>query len=209
MFISKSISLKIKRFLDIILSGILLVGFSPLWIIIALAIYLEDGRPIFFGHPRVGKAKQPFVCWKFRSMVSNAEEISQDWKIHSPKLAKEFSENFKLVSDPRITKVGKILRKTSLDEFPQLWNVLKGEMSLVGPRPLTSAEIPKYGQEFSYYCQVQPGITGLWQISGRATLSFRDRVNLDVVYIKTWSLSKDMLILVLTIPAVFSQKGAF
>ncbi|OCX67444.1 hypothetical protein A6M27_04755 [Acidithiobacillus thiooxidans] len=199
----------LKRALDLILAALALLCLSPLLLLVAAAIYLDDRGPVFFKQERIGKRGLPFVCFKFRSMHVDAERIAQQWVQTHPDLAKQFETDCKLRNDPRITRTGRFLRSTSLDELPQLVNVLRGEMSLVGPRPILRREIHRYGFPFSFYTQVRPGITGLWQVRGRACLSFDDRIKLDTEYVQTWSLYRDLRILLWTIPAVFSRKGAF
>ncbi|MGD9639205.1 MAG: undecaprenyl-phosphate galactose phosphotransferase WbaP [Alphaproteobacteria bacterium] len=197
-----------KRCFDIVATTAILITISPLFL---LFIYLirKDGGNAFYGHKRIGQNGNPFYCYKFRSMIFNADKILADLLEKDPEAKKEWEKDFKLKKDPRITKIGQILRKTSLDELPQLINVLRGEMSLVGPRPVVAEEIKKYGDYDKYYKEVKPGITGLWQISGRNDVDYSYRVRLDVWYIKNWSFWYDIVILLKTIPAVFKKDGAY
>jgi len=195
----------IKRFLDIILSSVALAACAPLFLIIAALIKIEDGGPIFFGQKRVGKWGREFKMWKFRSMRVDAEQ----------KLAELLNQNhhatgvtFKVKNDPRVTKVGKWLRKFSLDEFPQFYNVLNGDMSLVGPRPPVPREVVKYTWADRRRLEVTPGLTCFWQIGGRANIDFPEQVQLDVDYIESQSFWLDLKILVKTVPAVLLGRGA-
>ena len=198
----------LKEIMDRAGALVALILFSPLFLILAWKIK-KDGGPAFYGHTRIGKDGKPFKCWKFRSMVMNSQEILKDLLEKDPEARKEFAETFKLKNDPRITKVGNFLRKSSLDEIPQLFNVLCGEMSLVGPRPVVEAERSYYADQFGYYTSVKPGITGLWQISGRSDTSYPTRVKLDTTYVKEWSLLTDIVIIFKTIHVVLTRKGAY
>lgn len=201
----------IKRLFDLILTvpGFLLI--MPFLLIISLLIWKRDRHNPLFSQDRVGKNGKLFKCFKFRTMVYGAEDIIKDWeRTNHPYWQEYVANNFKLRNDPRITKTGAFLRKTSLDELPQLINVLKGEMSLVGPRPILPREIPEYGEHISDYHQHLPGITGLWQVSGRSHTSFKDRVHHDVWYNKHWSLWLDIRILFKTFKVVFRKnEGAY
>jgi Undecaprenyl-phosphate galactose phosphotransferase WbaP len=170
---------------------------------------ITDPGPIFFGQRRVGKDRKIFKCWKFRTMVVGAEDILAKWLEENPEIKEEFQKDFKLKNDPRVTKLGNFLRKTSLDELPQLWNVLNGTMSLVGPRPIVEKEVEKYGEYAETFFRVLPGITGLWQISGRNDVDYKDRIELDMYYIKNWTVWLDIYVLFGTIPAVLKRKGAY
>lgn len=193
-----------KRVMDILLASFLLIFLSPLMFVIALIIKWQDGGPIFYTAPRVGKWGKEFPFPKFRTMQIGSHEKRED-------LQKEHGEKkrFKLKNDPRITPFGKFLRKSSLDELPQLWTVIKGDMSLVGPRPPLPEEVKEYSPEERLKLEVTPGITGLWQVSGRSDISFHEQVKLDVAYIKSQSLMGDFIILLKTIPAVLFGKGAY
>jgi undecaprenyl-phosphate galactose phosphotransferase len=189
---------------------VLLILFSPLLLIFALAIKLQDGGPVFFVQRRVGRNGKEFECFKFRTMGVHAEEILEKWRESEPAKYQEYVAcNFKLKNDPRITRVGRWLRRTSLDELPQLLNVFFQDMSLVGPRPLLAREIPDYGPGFDLYCRVRPGMTGLWQISGRSETTFSDRVAYDEWYIMNWSFWADIVILIQTAKIIFSKEGAY
>lgn len=196
----------IKRLLDIVGSAFALLISSPLMLGTAIAIKLDDGGPIFFSQQRIGLHGKPFTMYKFRSMVTNAEELKK-------KLAEENGHTdrfiFKMKDDPRITKVGRFIRKTSLDEFPQFFNVLKGDMSLVGPRPALPEEVARYGSLYSARLLVKPGITGPWQVSGRSDLSQEQSEYLDVSYIENWSIAGDLAILAKTVLVVFRGTGSY
>lgn len=200
----------VKRVFDIVVSALLLALLSPLFLYLSLRIRREDGGPPFYSQKRVGVGGGEFPCHKFRSMFVNAEAILARWQEEQPELHAEYvRNNFKLREDPRVTRVGRLIRAYSLDELPQLWNVLKGEMSLVGPRPLLAREIPDYGSGIIHYNRVRPGITGLWQISGRSETTFADRAAFDEWYAKNWSLWSDLVILLKTVTVVLGRKGAF
>lgn len=169
----------------------------------------KDGGPAIYGHERVGKNGQPFKCLKFRSMVINSKEVLEQVLATDPEAKAEWDETFKLKNDPRITPIGKFLRRTSLDELPQLFNVLKGEMSLVGPRPIITEELERYRDEVDYYLLSKPGMTGLWQVSGRSDVDYDTRVYLDAWYVKNWSMWNDVAILFKTVGVVLKKDGAY
>ena len=198
----------LKRILDVI--GSLLIGlvFSPLIIVIAVRMSLEDG-PILFRHPRVGRGGMAFECLKFRTMVPNAEQILRDLLAKDPQANAEWLRDHKLKNDPRVTRIGRFLRRTSLDELPQLWNVLRGEMSLVGPRPIVKEEMLRYGKHARRYLAAKPGVTGLWQVTGRNDTDYRRRVALDAYYVKKHSILMDVRILLKTIKVVVWGRGAY
>lgn len=198
----------IKRCFDLAVSLTVLLLGSPLFLFIAFKVS-RSGRPIFFGHTRVGQHGQPFKCYKFRTMAPNADKLLADLLASSAEARAEWERDFKLKNDPRITPIGHFLRKTSLDEIPQLWNVLKGDMSLVGPRPVVTAELERYGSQVDYYLEAKPGVTGLWQISGRNDVSYDTRVYLDAWYVKNWSLFNDIVILLRTVKVIFRKDGAY
>jgi lipopolysaccharide/colanic/teichoic acid biosynthesis glycosyltransferase len=177
--------------------------------IIALAIFLQDGGPVLFAHRRIGRGGKPFFCYKFRSMAVDAESRLAELLARDPAAREEWARDHKLRDDPRVTPLGAFLRRSSLDELPQLFNVLQGTMSLVGPRPIVDAEISRYGKRFHHYCAVKPGITGLWQVSGRSDLSWEDGLRLDLYYVENWSLAADVVILWKTIGAVMASRGAY
>jgi len=198
-----------KTVFDITLALILTLVFSPLLIIIYLAIFITTGNNPVFRQKRIGKEGKEFDIYKFKTMVENADEILKQYLEQNSKAKEEYEKYHKLKDDPRITKIGKFLRRTSLDELPQLINILKGEMSLIGPRPILPNEISKFGEYFEYYKAVKPGITGLWQVSGRNELDFYQRIRLDVWYVRNWSIELDFLILLKTILIVLSRKGSY
>jgi lipopolysaccharide/colanic/teichoic acid biosynthesis glycosyltransferase len=196
------------RAIEIVLCLSILAFFAPLMTVVALAIKLGDGGPVLFAHPRVGRGGSLFPCLKFRSMAVDAEAQLLALLQRDPAARAEWERDHKLTHDPRITRLGDFLRRSSLDELPQLINVLRGEMSLVGPRPIVPAEIARYRRYFACYCRVRPGITGLWQVSGRSDLPYRRRVALDVVYARSRSAGLDFKILLATAPAVLARRGA-
>jgi undecaprenyl-phosphate galactose phosphotransferase len=196
-----------KVIFDVVVSCAALLVLAPLLVIIAALVSL-DGGPVLFGHTRIGARGRVFKCWKFRSMVMDSGAVLNRLLQEDPAAAEEWARTHKLRNDPRVTWIGRLLRKTSLDELPQLFNVLSLDMSLVGPRPIVSLEIPKYGEDIAYYYETRPGITGLWQVSGRSDTTYSQRVRLDTWYVKNWTLWQDMEILCKTIPAVISGRGA-
>lgn len=198
----------VKRCFDLLMSITALVLGFPFLLVIAMKV-MGTGLPIFYGHKRVGKDGEIFKCYKFRTMAPNADKLLADLLASSADARAEWARDFKLKDDPRITAVGHFLRKTSLDELPQLWNVLVGDMSLVGPRPVVTAELERYGSQVEYYLEARPGITGLWQISGRNDVTYETRVYLDAWYVKNWSLFTDIVILFRTIKVIFRREGAY
>ena len=205
--LARPVSRFVKTLFDQMVALSLLMILSPLFLALALLIR-ADGGPALFGHRRVGENGRSFRCFKFRSMVTNADEVLQQVLRTDPRAKAQWLATHKLQDDPRITSIGRVLRKTSLDELPQLLNVVRGEMSLVGPRPIIDAEIPRYGRDISYYFETRPGITGLWQVSGRSNTTYEHRVSLDVWYVRNWSLWHDIAILLKTLPAVLKKEGA-
>lgn len=197
-----------KRVFDIAAAGIGLVMVAPLLALVCLLIRLQDGGPAIFVHNRIGLNGRMFGCFKLRSMVPDARERLEALLERDPEARREWEETQKLTNDPRVTPLGRFIRASSIDELPQLVNVLRGEMSLVGPRPISSSERSKYGEYFGDYCSVIPGITGLWQISGRSDVSYGDRVQMDVAYARSRSFWGDVMIVLKTIPAVLLSKGA-
>lgn len=195
----------VKRVFDVILTSCALIVLSPLFLLIAIAIRLDSRGPIIYGHQRIGKNGIPFKMYKFRSMVINADQLIDSF---TPEQKKEYYENFKLEKDPRITKVGNFLRKTSLDELPQLINVLKGELSLVGPRPIVEAELEKYGAQKEKFLSVTPGVTGYWQANGRSDTTYEQRIEMELHYVDHASFALDLKILWDTVGAVLKRKGA-
>ncbi len=197
-----------ERTLDIDGSLVLLLILLPVMLLLTVAVALACGGSPFFAHTRVGKGGRKFPCYKFRSMHLGAEQHLVRLLAESPALRREWERDHKLTADPRITPFGKILRVTSLDELPQLFNVLLGDMSLVGPRPVVAAELGRYGRFQSSYLNIKPGLTGLWQISGRSEASYRRRVATDRLYARRKSIILDCKILFLTVPAVLTRRGA-
>ncbi|WP_235971727.1 sugar transferase [Azohydromonas caseinilytica] len=191
-----------------VVAALLLLLFSPLMAVIAICIWRVDGAPIVFAHYRVGMGGKVFPCLKFRSMVRNSEQVLQELLRSDPAARDEWIREQKLSNDPRITPIGRILRKLSLDELPQLFNVLRGEMNLVGPRPIMLCELPRYGQVRWHYLSVKPGMTGLWQVSGRNSTSYEERVELDRNYVEKRSEWLDICILFRTLGVVISGHGA-
>ena len=199
----------IKRAMDLIISALGLLMALPLCALIAIATKITSPGPLFFGHERIGKGGRRFKVWKFRSMHVNASELLEKTLRDNPELREEWEADHKLKNDPRVSWIGKFLRKTSLDELPQLWNVLKGEMSLVGPRPIVTDEIEKYQETYRSYLRVIPGVTGYWQISGRNHTTYQRRVELDRFYVKNWSVWFDIYILARTVKTVLLREGAY
>ena len=200
-------SLHLKRALDIVLATTLLLLLMPLMAAISAAVAM-DGGPIIHGHRRVGRNGKEFSCLKFRTMIMDAENCLSEYLGHHPNEREEWERERKLAKDPRITSIGRMLRRSSLDELPQLWNVIEGNMSLVGPRPVTQSELGFYGESVNLYKSVQPGITGLWQISGRNNVAYNKRVMLDAQYVLDWTLKNDLNILLRTPRVVLSRAGA-
>lgn len=199
---------RLKRALDLfgaVVGGLLI---SPLLLTIVVLTKLDSSGPAFYGHRRVGARDDHFVCWKFRTMRANAEQMLEKYLQDNPYLRAEWEQNQKLRNDPRVTRIGRLLRKTSLDELPQLWNVLWGEMSLTGPRPIVDAEIPKYKKDYALFKRIKPGMSGLWQVSGRSNMDYEERVELDVYYVRNWSVWLDIIILARTIKTVLFGRGA-
>ncbi|ACC72430.1 Undecaprenyl-phosphate galactose phosphotransferase [Paraburkholderia phymatum STM815] len=197
-----------KRSFDIVVASVLIVLLSPLLVVIGVVVR-RDGGPAMYGHVRIGCGAVPFNCLKFRSMVTNADAVLRELLDRDPLARAEWEREFKLKDDTRITAIGRLLRKTSLDELPQLFNVLKGDMSLVGPRPIVSEELLRYGDNASYYLMAKPGMTGLWQVSGRNDVDYSTRVLLDVTYVKKLSLRTDIWILLRTVSVVLRGSGAY
>lgn len=198
----------LKRVFDVVVGGFLLLMLLPIFAIIA-ALVAKDGSSAFFGHARIGQNGKKFNCYKFRSMVPDADKVLKELLERDPVARAEWEKDFKLKDDVRITSIGALLRKTSLDELPQLWNVLCGDMSLVGPRPVIEKEIARYGEDAAYYLLAKPGMTGLWQVSGRNDTDYARRVFLDAWYVKNWSLWYDILIMMKTVGVVIRRDGAY
>jgi lipopolysaccharide/colanic/teichoic acid biosynthesis glycosyltransferase len=198
-----------KRAVDVAGAATALIIASPLLLVVTLLIKWQSPGPAFYLDERIGRHRRRFKVWKFRTMVCNADRVLSEYLAAHPERREEWNRDLKLKDDPRITPIGRWLRKTSIDELPQLWNVLKGEMSLVGPRPILTEEVPKYANKLAAYCNVLPGITGLWQISGRNDTSYADRVELQIYYARNSSLWLDLYILLKTVPVVLLRRGAY
>lgn len=195
----------VKRIIDIILGTVGLIICLPIFIIIAILIKIDSKGPVFFKHTRVGKNGKVLKIYKFRTMVQNAQDLIKNF---TPEQKKEFEENFKLEDDPRVTKIGKILRKTSLDELPQIINILKGEMCIIGPRPIIKSELEKYGKNKAKFLSVAPGLTGYWAANGRSDVSYEERMAMELYYVDHRSLWLDLKIFIKTIGSVLTGRGA-
>jgi lipopolysaccharide/colanic/teichoic acid biosynthesis glycosyltransferase len=199
----------LKRAIDIVLAMISIVLTMPVMLWISYKIWKYDGFPIIFSQKRVGKDLREFQFYKFRSMVNNAENMLKLWEEENAEEWQEYTRNnFKLKNDKRLNNVGAMIRSTSMDELPQLFNVLRGDMSLVGPRPLLPREKNEYGENLNLYAMTYPGLTGLWQVSGRSQTAFKDRVAFDVLYVENWSFWMDVRIMIKTVHVVFKKTGA-
>lgn len=203
--ISKKVYIKIKRVIDVILASVALILLSPLFVIIAIAIKIDSKGPVFFAHKRIGKNGKIIKLYKFRSMVINAEELIKSF---IPEQMREYKENYKLTNDPRITKVGKFLRKTSLDELPQLINIINGDLSINGPRPVVADELEKYGVNKDKFLSVTPGLTGYWAANGRSNTTYEQRMKMELYYIDNLSLKMDIKVFFKTILSVVKKEGA-
>ncbi len=208
-YLTRGGALFVKRLIDILLCILISPFVLILTLFIAIAIKLDSKGPVFYGHKRVGKNHKEIRCWKFRSMGIDSEERLKEILATDPIRAAEWEKDRKFTDDPRVTKVGKFLRKTSLDELPQLWNIFVGEMSFVGPRPVTEPELVKYASYTDYVLSVQPGLSGMWQISGRSDTGYEERISLDTYYIQNWSIWLDLWIIIKTIWVVLKGKGAY
>lgn len=199
----------LKRMFDLGLVMLCAPVLLPLLGAVAAAVWFSSPGPVFFLHRRIRRHGEFFTMWKFRTMCINSAEVLESYLAEHPEARAEWRRTHKLRCDPRVTRVGDFLRRTSLDELPQLWNVLNGTMSLVGPRPIVAAEVEKYGAYFADYCLVKPGVTGLWQVSGRSEVTYAQRVQLDREYAQTWSLWGDIKILARTFSSVVNRDGAY
>jgi exopolysaccharide production protein ExoY len=200
---------KAKRIFDLFISLITLFAFLPLFVFVILLLKLTDPGPVIFRHVRVGQGGRRFACLKFRSMVIDSDKVLKTLLESNPAARLEWERTQKLANDPRITTVGKFLRQSSLDELPQLINVIRGEMSLVGPRPVVPSEAARYGDKLGLYLQARPGITGIWQVSGRNDCGYDQRIEMDANYVRNWRLSADVAILLRTLGAVIARKGSY
>lgn len=201
----------VKRIFDLASIVVILALFWWAIIAVAVAVRLTTGSPVIFGHTRIGRDGREFKCYKFRSMVSNADEVLARLLASDANTREEWSRDFKLKDDPRITRVGRFIRKTSLDEFPQLWNVLVNDMSIVGPRPVVRRELDQHysGSCKAHYLAVKPGLTGLWQVSGRNDMEYGERVELDRAYVCAWGVWSDFMIVMRTVGVMFARRGAY
>jgi exopolysaccharide production protein ExoY len=200
----------VKRLFDIFFSLLVLILGSPMYLIIGLLVYISSPGPIFYGHERIGRGNKKIKCWKFRTMIKDADKNLESLLNENPNLKLEWNKFYKLKNDPRIHPVGKFLRKSSLDELPQFYNVLKGDLSVVGPRPCVEGEIKEnFGDKTSKILSIRPGITGIWQISGRNNLTREQRVAIEESYIKNQSLLLDIKIILKTLPIMLFSKGAY
>lgn len=206
--LAKRSSRILKRTMDIVGSLAIITLLSPVLLYLYFSVKKDGGNAIY-GHPRIGRNGKTFNCLKFRSMVVNSKEVLDELLRTDPEARAEWEKDFKLKNDPRITKIGAFIRKTSLDELPQLFNVLKGEMSLVGPRPIVADELERYQDDVEYYLMAKPGMTGLWQVSGRNDVDYNTRVYFDSWYVKNWSLWNDIAILLKTVNVVLKRDGAY
>lgn len=197
-----------KRLLDVALGALLFVALLPVTAVVVLAVLLMSGWPALYSAERVGKGGRSFRVWKFRTMVRGADKVLQRWMETDPDLAAEYERGFKVEDDPRVTALGRFLRRSSLDELPQLWNVIKGDMSLVGPRPIVEAEIAKYGDQAGVLLSVRPGLTGRWQVNGRNHVKYPDRMWVELDYCRSVDLLGDMAILVRTLTAPLRYNGS-
>ena len=202
---SKINYMSVKRVFDLVISTIGLIILSPIFLILAIIVKLDSKGPVFFAHTRYGKNGKKFKMYKFRTMYENAQDMIKDF---TPEQMKEWKENFKLQDDPRITKVGKFLRKTSLDELPQIVNIIKGDLSIIGPRPVIEEELEKYGENKEKFLSVTPGLTGYWQANGRSSTTYEQRMEMELYYIDHISPKLDFKIFFKTIESVIKKEGA-
>ena len=202
---SKINYMSVKRVFDLVISTIGLIILSPIFLILAIIVKLDSKGPVFFAHTRYGKNGKKFKMYKFRTMYENAQDMINDF---TPEQMKEWKENFKLQDDPRITKVGKFLRKTSLDELPQIVNIIKGDLSIIGPRPVIEEELEKYGEHKEKFLSVTPGLTGYWQANGRSSTTYEQRMEMELYYIDHISPKLDFKIFFKTIESVIKKEGA-
>ncbi len=199
----------LSRLLDILGASLILLVVLPFLCLLAIAIKCDSRGPLFFAQRRIGRDGREFSCFKFRTMCVDADAELQRLLSASAALRFEWAQDQKLRHDPRVTRLGRLIRRLSLDEFPQLINIIRGDMSLVGPRPIVAAEITRYGRYITDYCAVRPGLTGLWQVSGRNDVSYRRRVSMDRIYVRNKSVWFDLVILFRTVPVVLGSKGSY
>jgi exopolysaccharide production protein ExoY len=198
-----------KRVFDISMATTAILMLAPLMIGVAVLVRLSSSGPVLYGHTRIGFGGKSFRCWKFRTMVTHGDIVLANHLRDNPEARAEWHDTQKLRQDPRVTPLGNVLRKLSIDELPQLFNILSGEMSIVGPRPIVTDEVRRYGPSLGHYLRARPGLTGLWQISGRSDLGYRRRVLMDRCYASRWSLLADVGIILRTIPAVLRSSGSY
>lgn len=201
----KIIYIKFKRLMDVIISVIGMIVLSPVFLIVSILVKMDSKGPVFFAHTRYGKDGKKFKMYKFRTMYENAQEMIKEF---TPEQMKEWKENYKLKDDPRITKIGKFLRKTSLDELPQIVNIIKGDLSIIGPRPIIDEELERYGKNKEKFLSVTPGLTGYWQANGRSLTSYEERMNMELYYVDHISFKLDIKIFFKTIESVIKKEGA-
>lgn len=207
--LTKKTNLFIKRLIDLSLIALSFPIVLPVCAVVSLVIKLTSPGPVFYGHVRVGKNGKSIKCWKFRSMCQDADKKLSEILSHNPEMQKQWERDRKLLDDPRVTPVGKFIRKTSIDELPQLLNILTGEMSFIGPRPVTEGELIKYGEQADFILSVTPGLSGMWQTSGRSDTEYEERITLDTYYIQNWSIWLDIWLIIKTVWVVFRRKGAY
>jgi hypothetical protein len=207
--LTKKTNLFAKRLIDLLLIVLSFPIVLPVCAVVSLIIKLTSPGPVFYGHLRVGKNGKSIKCWKFRSMCQDADKKLDEILAHNPEMQKQWERDRKLVDDPRVTAVGKFIRKTSIDELPQFLNILTGEMSFIGPRPVTQGELVKYGEQADYILSVTPGLSGMWQTSGRSDTEYEERITLDTYYIQNWSIWLDIWLIIKTVWVVFKRKGAY
>lgn len=195
--------------MDVAVAILILIGLAPLFLMVATALKVLSPGPVFYGHVRIGHGRRAFLCYKFRTMCVDGDAVLKRHLEENPSAQIEWDIHRKLRDDPRVTRLGRVLRETSVDELPQLLNVIRGDMSLVGPRPVVKDELSLYGPSKHLYLSARPGITGPWQIGGRSTTEFADRVAMDSGYVTGWSVAKDIRILLKTVPAVVGARGAY
>ena len=199
----------LKRLFDLLVASIILVLFLPFIVLTAVAVRWSNGPGLIYWQWRVGRDGRRFRCYKFRSMVIDAEARLEELLQRDPAARAEWERDHKLKDDPRVTRVGRFIRRTSLDELPQLWNVFKGDMSVVGPRPVVEKELERYGEARSHYLAVRPGLTGPWQVSGRSDVSYAERVQMDARYVQDWNVFRDALIVFQTATVMVGKRGAY
>ena len=204
---TRTVGGRVKRLVDLGVSLVAILLLIPILLIVGLLIKVFTGGPVIFAHTRIGRGGDTFRCYKFRTMTDDAEQRLQKYLNDNPEALREWRATRKLKNDPRTTWLGDVLRKSSLDELPQLINVIRGDMSLVGPRPIVAAEIPRYGPYMADYLRARPGLTGLWQVSGRNGLSYERRIDLDRYYVRRWSIALDLAIVLKTLPALLQYEN--